>query len=75
MKSSVSWVISMKALVYDGPGAISLADKPKPELQAPSDAVVRVTLTTICGTDRKVCIATSRSRTGCGSSTPWMHAT
>ncbi|CAH0444099.1 zinc-dependent alcohol dehydrogenase family protein [Ralstonia pseudosolanacearum] len=41
----------MKALIYEGPGKILLADKPKPELQAPSDAVVRVTLTTICGTD------------------------
>ena len=41
----------MKALVYEGPGKITLADKPKPVLQAPGDAVVRVTLTTICGTD------------------------
>ena len=51
MESSSSLVIPMKALVYEGPGKITLADKPKPELQAPSDAVVRVTLTTICGTD------------------------
>lgn len=41
----------MKALVYEGPGKVTLADKPKPELHAPGDAVVRVTLTTICGTD------------------------
>ena len=41
----------MKALVYEGPGKITLADKPKPVLQAPGDAVVRVTLSTICGTD------------------------
>ncbi len=41
----------MKALVYEGPGKITLADKPKPVPQAPGDAVVRVTLTTICGTD------------------------
>lgn len=51
MESSSSLVIPMKALVYEGPGKITLADKPKPALQAPGDAVVRVTLTTICGTD------------------------
>ncbi|WP_213981593.1 zinc-dependent alcohol dehydrogenase family protein [Sphingomonas sp. dw_22] len=41
----------MKALVYGGPGIKTLEDRPKPELQAPSDAVVRITHTTICGTD------------------------
>jgi len=53
-------VIPMKALVYEGPGKITLADKPKPELQAPGDAVVRVTLTTICGTDLHIIKPTSR---------------
>jgi alcohol dehydrogenase len=42
---------SMKALVYQEPGKFALEDKPKPELQAPTDAIVRVTKTTICGTD------------------------
>ncbi len=41
----------MKALIYDGPGLKSLADRPKPEIRAPSDAIVRITRTTICGTD------------------------
>jgi alcohol dehydrogenase len=41
----------MKALVYHGPGKKSLDERPKPELSAPGDAVVRVTRTTICGTD------------------------
>ena len=41
----------MKALIYDGPGQKSLADRPKPEIRAPSDAIVRITRTTICGTD------------------------
>ena len=41
----------MKALVYHGPGLKSLDTRPKPVLQAPSDAIVRVTKTTICGTD------------------------
>lgn len=41
----------MKALVYNGPGKRSWEEKPKPEVQTPTDAVVRVTKTTICGTD------------------------
>lgn len=41
----------MKALVYEGPGRKSLQERPKPGLMAPTDAVVRVTKTTICGTD------------------------
>ena len=41
----------MKALVYQGPGKKALEDRPMPEIAAPTDAVVRVTRTTICGTD------------------------
>lgn len=41
----------MKALVYRGPGLKSLEDRPKPTLASPSDAIVKVTKTTICGTD------------------------
>ena len=41
----------MKALVYHGPGQKSLDERPKPVLQAPTDAIVRITRTTICGTD------------------------
>jgi alcohol dehydrogenase len=41
----------MKALVYHGPGMKSLDERPMPELAAPTDAIVRVTRTTICGTD------------------------
>ena len=41
----------MKALVYEGAGKRSWAEKPKPVVQAPTDAVVRITRTTICGTD------------------------
>jgi alcohol dehydrogenase len=42
---------SMKALVYHGPGQLAWEDKPRPTIQLPSDAIVRVTTTTICGTD------------------------
>jgi alcohol dehydrogenase len=41
----------MKALVYLGPGRKQIEDRPKPELNAPDDAIVRITKTTICGTD------------------------
>jgi len=41
----------MKALVYHGPGKKQLDEMPKPDLREPTDAIVRVTRTTICGTD------------------------
>jgi alcohol dehydrogenase len=41
----------MKALVYHGPGELAWEDKPRPTIQLPGDAIVRVTTTTICGTD------------------------
>ncbi|HUO23072.1 MAG TPA: zinc-dependent alcohol dehydrogenase family protein [Caulobacteraceae bacterium] len=41
----------MKALVYNGPGLKALEERAKPVLQDPGDAIVRLTKTTICGTD------------------------
>src|SRR5471030_291443 len=41
----------MKALVYQGPVMKSLEDRPKPVITAPTDAIVKVSKTTICGTD------------------------
>ncbi len=41
----------MLALVFDGPGKPVLRDKPKPVIVEPTDAIVRITKTTICGTD------------------------
>jgi alcohol dehydrogenase len=41
----------MKALVYHGPQKISLDDVPVPKIIEPDDAIVRVTTSTICGTD------------------------
>ena len=41
----------MKALVYLGPSKKALEERPKPDIGAPTDAIVRVTKTTICGTD------------------------
>lgn len=41
----------MKALVYHGPDKKRLEDMPMPVLQEATDALVRITRTTICGTD------------------------
>ncbi len=41
----------MKALVYLGPGKKSVETRPKPEIAASSDAIVKISKTTICGTD------------------------
>jgi alcohol dehydrogenase len=41
----------MKALVYRGPDKKALEDHVRPDLSAPTDAIVRITKTTICGTD------------------------
>jgi alcohol dehydrogenase len=41
----------MKALVYHGPGKKTWEDKPMPTIIAPTDAIVKITKTTICGTD------------------------
>lgn len=41
----------MKALIYQGPGRKALEDRPMPNVVEPTDAIVRITRTTICGTD------------------------
>lgn len=41
----------MKALVYHGPGNKAWEEKPKPGINKPTDAVVKILKTTICGTD------------------------
>ncbi len=44
-------VPTMKALVYHGPGQKAWEQKPKPEIENATDAIVRITTSTICGTD------------------------
>ena len=41
----------MKALIYHGPGAKGAEERNIPALQDATDAIVRITKTTICGTD------------------------
>ena len=42
---------TMKAVVYHGPGKISLDEVPVPKIIEPDDAILKVTTSTICGTD------------------------
>ena len=41
----------MKALVYHGPGQKAWEEVPDPQILQPTDAIVRIDSTTICGTD------------------------
>lgn len=42
---------TMKALVYNGPGEKSWDSVPVPQISAPTDAIIKIAKTTICGTD------------------------
>ena len=44
-------ISSMKALVFHGKNNIKLEDKPKPKIKEATDAIVRITTASICGTD------------------------
>ena len=41
----------MKALVYAGPRKVKVENVPDPEIERPTDALVRITSTNICGSD------------------------
>lgn len=41
----------MKALVYNGPRNVAVSDVPNPRIDQPTDAVVQITRTNICGSD------------------------
>jgi threonine dehydrogenase-like Zn-dependent dehydrogenase len=42
----------MKSLTFDGVGKIKVVDKEKPEIEQPTQAIVKLVRTTICGTVR-----------------------
>jgi len=42
---------TMKALVYHGAGKKAWENKPKPTITKPTDAIIKILKTTICGTD------------------------
>lgn len=41
----------MRALTWQEPGKVEVIDVPKPTIQNPTDAIIRVTSTAICGSD------------------------
>ncbi|TVY98999.1 IMP dehydrogenase [Trebonia kvetii] len=41
----------MKAAIFKGPGAVEVGERPEPVIQEPTDAVVRVVLGCVCGSD------------------------
>lgn len=43
--------VAMKAAVFHAVGDIRVDDVPEPELQDPTDAIVRLSASAICGTD------------------------
>lgn len=42
---------TMKAVIFEGKGRFALKERPVPALHAPTDAIVRVTLASICSSD------------------------
>ena len=52
----------MKAMVYHGAGDIRFEDKPKPQIIDPTDAVVKIVKTTICGTDLGIWKGSAQNR-------------
>jgi alcohol dehydrogenase len=42
---------TMMSLVYRGIGDVKLEERPKPRIAQPTDAIVKLTKSTICGTD------------------------
>ncbi|MET0316102.1 MAG: alcohol dehydrogenase catalytic domain-containing protein, partial [Rhodococcus fascians] len=41
----------MKAVVYHGPRDVRVSEVPDPEIERPTEALVRITSTNICGSD------------------------
>ena len=42
---------TMQAMVYHGANDIRFEQRPRPQILQPTDALIRVTKSTICGTD------------------------
>lgn len=40
---------TMKAVVFHGPYKVALEDRPVPKIQEPTDIIVKVTYTALCG--------------------------
>ena len=42
---------AMKAAIFNGPRDITVGERPDPVINEPTDAIVRVTLDCVCGSD------------------------
>ena len=42
---------AVRAMVYRGPYKVRVEEKPEPRIEHPNDAIVRVSLAAICGSD------------------------
>ena len=49
--ADVPWRCAMKAMTYRGPYKVRVEQKPDPVIEHPNDAIVRVELAAICGSD------------------------
>jgi alcohol dehydrogenase len=47
-------VAKMKAVLFDGKGSVKVGDVPKPQIQGSKDAIIKVTHSTICGSDLNI---------------------
>jgi glutathione-independent formaldehyde dehydrogenase len=41
----------MKAVVYQEPNKVTVEQMPDPKIEAPTDAIIRITTSNICGSD------------------------
>ncbi|KAK0646468.1 alcohol dehydrogenase GroES-like domain-containing protein [Cercophora newfieldiana] len=55
---------TMKAVVFNGPGKVSVQDRPVPQLQQPKDAIVKVETTALCGSELHAYRGIQKSETG-----------
>ncbi|KAK3375041.1 alcohol dehydrogenase [Podospora didyma] len=54
----------MKAVIFDGPGKVSVQERPIPQLQGPKDVIVKVQATALCGSELHVYRGHQSSATG-----------
>lgn len=45
------WRFTMKAVVYPGPRDVAVTDVPDAKIERPTDVLVRITTTNICGSN------------------------
>jgi threonine dehydrogenase-like Zn-dependent dehydrogenase len=50
----------MKALVYEGPRKVTVKEMPDAKIQRPTDVLVKITTTNICGSERACILVMGR---------------